>query len=136
MIKPFKLDDLGYFLPNQFSNPDAVLPQLCDPDFEVECLWDEGMVSAILMYTNYWGDCWRGCFLIAENFNPRLAGVMRAHIRAVMEEKNASRLHTESVACPELTRWHEYLGFEHEGCRKKMLFARDYDMWAILRGVL
>lgn len=134
-IKPFKLEDLGYFLPNTFSNPDRLLAELCDPDYEVECLWDEGMVQAIMMYTNYWGDCWRGGFLIAENFNPRLASVIRDHVHATMEKKNASRLHTESVACIELHRWHKFLGFKWEGCREGYLFGLDYDMWAKLREV-
>ncbi len=134
-IKPFKLPDLGHFLPNQFSNPDGMLDQICDSTFEVESLWHEGMVAAILLYTNYWGDCWRGCFLIAEDFPPRLIVVLRNHIRATMIKKNASRLHTESVSCPELTKWHEFLGFEYEGTRKKLLHGRDYDMWAILREI-
>ena len=134
-IKPFKIDDLGYFIPNQYSNPDDLLAQITDPDFEVESLWYEGMVAAILLYTNYWGDCWRGCFLIAENFPPKLAIALREHIRATMIRKNASRLHTESVSCAELTKWHEFLGFQYEGTREKMLHGRDYDMWAILRGV-
>lgn len=134
MMKPFKIEDLGCFLPNKFSNPDHVLEQLSDPSFEVESLWHDGDVHAILMYTNYWGTCWRGCFLVSEHFNPKLAVVLRDHIAATMEKKNASRLHTESVSCPELTAWHEYLGFTWEGCRKKMLFGRDYDLWAILRG--
>lgn len=135
MIKPFKIEDLGYFLPNKYSNPDAVLDQIADPNFVVESMWHKGMVSAILLYTNYWGDCWRGCFLVSKDFPPKAAIELREHIRNAMIKNNASRLHTESVSCPELTSWHEFLGFKYEGTREKMLFGQDYDMWAILRGV-
>jgi hypothetical protein len=135
MIKAFKIEDLGYFLPNKYSNPDAVLEQLTDPDFVVETMWHKDMVSAILLYTNYWGDCWRGCFLVGDTFPPKAAIELREHVRRTMIKHNASRLHTESVSCDELTKWHEFLGFKYEGTREKMLNNCDYDMWAILRGV-
>lgn len=135
MIKPFNKLDLGYFLPNEFSNPDLVLDRLLDPEFEVETMWHNGMVAAILCYRNYWGRCWLGFFLIAEDFPPRLTANLKQHIHEVMIKKDAIRLQTESIACPQLVKWHEYLGFTWEGCRQKMLFDRDYDMWAILRGV-
>lgn len=134
MIKPFQMDDLGYFLPNKFSDPDTRLDFLTDPEFKVQSLWHEGMVAAILCFRNYWGNCWLGFFLIAETFPRRLASVLRDHIRKTMIEYNASRLQTESVACPELDRWHEFLGFKWEGCREKMIYDRDYNMWCIMRG--
>lgn len=134
MIKPFKITDLGHFLPNKFSNPDVALDQLTDPDFVVQTLWNGDAVAAILYFRNYWGACWLGAFLIADRFPPRYAMMLRDHIERTMIEKNASRLQTESIACEELTAWHEFLGFSHEGTRKKMLFDRDYDMWAITKG--
>lgn len=135
MIKPFKIEDLGYFMPNKFSSPDVALDQLLGPDFEVESLWYQGTVRAILYFRNYWGACWLGAFLIADDFPPRLAIALRDHIRATMIRKNAARLQTESVSCTELASWHKFLGFNYEGTREKMLFDRDYDMWAIIRGV-
>ena len=134
MIKNFVLTDLGYFLPNEFSNPDRVLDQLTDPKFEVRSLWDDGMVAAILCFTNYWGRNWHGFFLIAEGFKPKLAAVIRNYIRSTMEEKDALRLQTDSIACKVLDDWHEFMGFKWEGCREKMLFDRDYNMWALMRG--
>lgn len=136
MIKPFKVTDLGSFLPNEFSNPDVALDQLTDSNYEVETLWHNGMVAAILYFRNYWGPCWLGAFLIAEDFPPKLVIALRDHIRATMIKKNAMRLQTESISCPELTKWHKTLGFNYEGTREKMLFNRDYDMWAIIRGVI
>lgn len=133
MIKPFTMLDLGYFLPNEFSSPDHVLDQLADPAFEVETLWHDGMVAAILCFRNYWGRNWLGFFLISSDFKPKLAVVLRNHIRATMIKKDALRLQTESVACRALDEWHEFLGFKWEGCREKMLFDQDYNQWALMR---
>lgn len=134
MIKPFKMTDLGYFMPNKFSNPDVVLDQISDEAYEVETLWYNGMAAAILIFRNYWGRNWMGCFLIADDFNPKLAVVLKDHIRDTMIKKDALRLQTESVACKVLDDWHEFLGFKWEGTREKMLFDQDYNMWALMRG--
>lgn len=137
MIKPFTITDLGYFLPNRFSNPDIVLDQITDPTYEVETLWHDGMVAAILCFKNYWGRCWHGFFLIAEDFPPHLLLVLRRHIRETMRLKNAQRLQTHSVAdepgstC--LEKWHSLLGFTAEGLHRKMLFDKDYVSWALVR---
>lgn len=134
MIKHFKMEDLGYFLPNQFSDPDHVLDQLMDSGFVTLTMWDRGMVAAILCFKNYWGRNWHGFFLIAHDFRPKLALVLRKYIRSTMIKLNAARLQTDSVACPELDKWHEFLGFKYEGTREKMIFDRDYNMWALMRG--
>lgn len=134
MIKPFQLTDLGSFLPNEFSNPDVVFPALVSPHFEVQSMVaPDGSVQAIIAYANYWGDCWQGFLLIAERFPFPSARALRKHLHGTMAEKNASRFQTDSVACGCLRKWHEYMGFTHEGTRKKMMFGRDYDMYAILK---
>lgn len=133
MIKDFTMKDLGYFVPNEHSNPDNVLDQLCSPEFVVLSLWHDGMVQAILVFKNYWGDCWHGFFLIAEGFPIKCAIFLKRFVHATMEKLNASRLQTDSVACDVLNKWHEWLGFELEGCKEKMMFGRDYNMWALMR---
>lgn len=134
MIKPFKLSDLGHFLPNQFSDPDRVLEQLTDPAFVVESMWSGDMVAAILCYKNYWGKNWFGFFLIAEAYTPRQAVTLRNYIRSTMIKHDAHRLQTDSIACPELDAWHEFMGFKYEGTREKFIFEKDYNMWALMRG--
>lgn len=134
MIKPFKIEDLGAFIGNEFSDPDLVLDQLIDPSFTVQTLWGRnGLVQAILCFKNYWGRNWMGFFLIAQNVHPRTPIILREHIRKTMIEKNALRLQTDSQANECLRKWHQWLGFTWEGCRKKLLFDRDYDCWALLR---
>lgn len=134
MIKPFKITDLGYFLPNEFSNPDFVLDQLQDHTYIVESMWCDGMVACIMCYKNYWGPNWMGFFLISESFNVRNALVLRNYIRDTMVRYDAKRLQTDSQACKVLDDWHEFLGFKYEGTREKLLFNKDYNMWALMRG--
>lgn len=133
MIKDFNISDLGYFIPNAFSNPDKVLDVLCDPEVAKRTQWHNGMVSSILVYREYHERCWGGFFLVSEMPALRAAPELRAYIEETMERHDAIRLQTDSIACPELDKWHEYLGFKFEGCREKMMHGRDYHMWARMR---
>ena len=131
-ITPFKIDDLGAFMPNEFSNPDEVFPMLMG--MEVQTMWgDDGLVQAFLCVKNYWGRCWVGFILVSENFDRDNVLRLRALIEHSMTQRNAQRLETTSQSCERLTKWHKLLGFTHEGTKRKMMFDRDYDMWAIVR---
>ena len=133
-IKPFKISDLGAFIPNAYSNPDEILPQLLGADYVVQTLWgDDDLVQAIICFRNYWGRCWSCFVLVACNFVPANAYRLRALINRYMEAHNAQRLQTESRADEILQKWHEFLGFTHEGVKRKMMFNQDYDCWAIVR---
>lgn len=133
MIKEFSMGDLAYFLPNEFSNPDKSISILGTDNVVKLTLWNDGMVAAILVFRNYWGSCWEGFLLIAENFPSRCAIELREYIDLTMRRLDATRLQTDSVACDVLNRWHEFLGFEREGTRKKWMFGKDYHMYARLR---
>jgi hypothetical protein len=133
-IEPFKITDLGYFIPNEWSNPDVVLDQLTDITYEVQTLWgDDGMVQAILCFKNYWHRNWMGFFLIAKDLSKRTPVMLKQHIQKTMDERKALRLQTDSVSNECLKKWHEWLGFKWEGCRIQMLFGQDFDAWAIVR---
>lgn len=133
MIKPFKVADLGYFLPNKYSNPDMVLMQLTDPAFEVQTQWDNDSVASIICFKNYWGNNWMTFILVSENFQPKMALELREHIRQTMIKRDADRLQTQSAADEKIDKWHEFLGFFPEGYHKKMIFNQDYRSWAIMR---
>lgn len=131
-ITPFKIDDLGFFTPNEFSDPDDVFPAMMG--MEVKTMWgNDGLVQAIICVKNYWGRCWAGFILVAKNFDIRNAGDLRQLINFEMVRRDALRLQTDSVSCNELRAWHKFLGFTLEGTKKKMMFNRDYDCWAIVR---
>lgn len=133
MIKEFTMEDLGRFLPNEFSDPDNVLDILEDTQLVKLSMWHGDMVAAILVFRNYWGACWEGFFLIAEDFPIMCAVELRDYIDLTMRRLEATRLQTDSVACDVLKRWHEFLGFKLEGVREKMMLGRDYCMWARVR---
>jgi len=134
MIKQFNISDLGAFLPNDYSNPDEIFPLFLDAKYEVRTLWgNDGLVQAIICFRNYWGRCWSCFVLIARNFIYSNAVVLRDLIKQYMTEHNAVRLQTESRSDSILHKWHTFLGFTHEGVKRKMMFNQDYDMWAIVR---
>jgi hypothetical protein len=133
-ITPFNLKDLGAFIPNEYSDPDEIFPLFLDARYTVQTLWGEdGLVQAIICFHNYWGSCWSCFVLIARDFRLFNAYLMRNLIDRYMAEHGAVRLQTESRADDTLRAWHRFLGFKHEGVKKKMMFNQDYDCWAIVR---
>ena len=134
-VLPFKLDDLGCFEPNEYSEPDAMLPLLAGrAGWQAATLWKgEFEVAAIGCYREYWNGCWEGFFLISANFDNISAGRLRVLISQHMTANKATRLQTESVTDETLRSWHKFLGFKLEGTKRKMMFNRDYDCWAIVR---
>lgn len=133
MIKDFKMTDLGYFIPNRFSNPDQVLHQLNDGDFVALSVWDRDMVAAILVFREYSEKCWEGSILVSLDMRSRVIIYIQRYLREQFEKANAERLQTRSLADPVLDVWHEFLGFKAEGLHKKMINGQDYKTWAIVR---
>lgn len=133
-IKPFKITDLGAFIPNEYSNPDEIIHLLNDARYNAMTLWGEnGLVQAIICFYNYWGNCWTCFVLVAKEFVQANNHRLRELIRCYMLQYNAVRLQTDSRANDVLRKWHQFLGFSHEGTKKKMMFNQDYDCWAIVR---
>lgn len=134
-VKTFKLDDLGWFTPNEFSEPYHVLPLLIGRGgWVANTLWSaDNTVDLIACYRSYWGNCWEGFFLISKDFDAAKAVHVRHLINQHMLTTCAIRLQTHSQKCDELRAWHKFLGFTLEGTKRKMMFNRDYDCWAIVR---
>lgn len=132
-FKPFKIDDLGAFLPNEFSNPDEIFPMMVN-SMEVHTMWgDYGDVRAFLCVRNYWGRCWTGFILMATTFTPQNALELRELILQEMVVRRAVRLETLSQTNERLRKWHEFLGFTLEGTKRKFMFDKDYDCFAIVK---
>lgn len=133
-VKPFHISDLGAFLPNVHSSPDDIFPLFMDANYVVRTLWGrDGLVQAIICFRNYWGRCWSCFVLIGKNFLPANYARLRDLMHEYMVEHAAVRLETISRAEPTLRRWHAWMGFTHEGTKRKMMFNQDYDCWAIVR---
>ena len=128
------MTDLGAFIPNEYSNPDEIFPLFLDARYVVQTLWGENnLVQAIICFRNYWGNCWSCFILIAKDFKLFTACFLRNLIGRYMVEQGAVRLQTESRADEVLRKWHRFLGFTHEGTKRKMMFNQDFDCWAIIR---
>lgn len=131
MIRPFTIRDLEYFVPNEFSLLDD-FTQLTNPAFTVQTQFYRGKVQAILVFRNYWGRCWSGFILLSTDYSLRCAVELKRFLQQAMVDLGAQRLQTESLNHPTIKAWHEWLGFKWEGLKKKMIYNRDYDCWAIV----
>ena len=131
MIRPFNIKDLELFVPNEFSLLDD-FTVLTNPSFNVQTQLSGGKVQAIIVFRNYWGRCWSGFLLICADYSLRCAVELKRFLHQAIADLNAQRFQTESLSHPTIRAWHEWLGFTHEGHKKKFIFNLDYDCWAIV----
>lgn len=131
MIRPFTIKDLEHFVPNEFSQlPDFTV--LTNPQFRVQTQLDMHKIQAIIVFRNYWGRCWSGFLLISTDYSLRCAVELKRFLHNAINDLGAQRFQTESLSHPAIKKWHEWLGFAWEGHKKKFIFDRDYDCWAIV----
>lgn len=133
MIKDFHISDLGYFIPNEYSNPDNVLDVLVDASVSKRTVWHDGMVAAIIVYREYHLRCWQGFLLVADGMPIAVAKKIKRYLHDTIKRHDAMRFQTDSIDTNALYRWHRFLGFRFEGVREKMMHGKDYCMWAIIR---
>lgn len=135
MIRPFERVDARRIKPNQFSDCKDMWFVFDDPEFyKFSLVGNEADVFAIICFRKYWGNNYLAFFLIDENMPMIHARELKRFIYEAASDLGAERVQTDSVDCELLTKWHEFLGFKHEGKREKMIYNQDYSMWAILRG--
>jgi alkyl hydroperoxide reductase subunit AhpC len=131
MIRPFNIKDLEHFTPNEFSQlPDFTV--LTNPAFRVQSQVHADKVQAIIVFRNYWGRCWSGFLLICADYSLQCARELKRFLHDAIRDLGAQRFQTESLSHPTIKAWHEWLGFTYEGHKKKFIFDRDYDCWAIV----
>lgn len=130
MIRRFQKTDLRRIKSNEFSEIEKVDFVFADDDFCKHTLVGEKSdVFAIICFKRYWNNNWMAFFLISEDMPVIYARELKNFINNAMIDLRAERIQTDSVDCPELNRWHKFLGFTLEGTRKKMIFNQDYNMW-------
>lgn len=139
MIRHYNRIDKRRLKPNEFSSVGDLDFVFEDDNFMKHTLVDEaGDVKAMILFSIYYrgpnGPCAIAFFLISEDIKPREAVELKQFIHQAVVDFDAQRVQTESVACPVLDKWHEYLGFTLEGTREKMIHNRDYNMWGYLKG--
>jgi hypothetical protein len=136
MIREFQLIDPRRLKGNKFSKTVGLTREIFDnPTFHKNTLVGaDGEVYAIICFAPYWRRNFVSMFLIAENMPILAARELRKFLHDAIIDFNADRVQTESPACPELDRWHKFLGFTFEGCKAKMALDMDYNSWAMVRG--
>lgn len=116
---------------NRFSRVNDMAFVFQDPTFLKHTLVSaKSDVLAIICFKRYWGNNWIAFFLISEEMPPIYARELKRFVDDAIMDLGAERVQTDSVDCPELNRWHDFLNFELEGTRKRMLYGKDFNMWA------
>ncbi len=120
---------------NEFSDASDMAWVFKDEGFDKHTMEDdEGRVLCIICFKKYWQDNYLAFLLISKEMTALHARALKSWIFGAMMDLRMKRVQTDSVDCPVINRWHEFLGFTLEGTRAKMLFDKDYKMWAFVKG--
>lgn len=135
MVRPYFALDARRLRSNKFSGTGDMGWVLKDDRFKKHTLEDhEGRVLCIICFAKYWEDNYIGFLLISTEMTALHARTLKLWIFDVMMDFGMKRMQTDSVDCPEINRWHKFLGFTLEGTREKMMHDKDYKMWAFVKG--
>lgn len=135
MIRPFERIDVRRIKANEFSKPSDMAFVFNDAEFYKHTLVGaDSSVYAIICWRRYWSNNFIAFFLISEEMPSIYARELKRFVFDAIMDFRAERVQTDSVDCPELNRWHDFLGFRLEGKREKMIFDKDFNMWGLLKG--
>lgn len=136
MIREFQIIDPRRLKGNKFSRTVGLTRDIFDnQQFHKNTLvGKDGEVYAIICFAPYWRKNFVSMFLTSENMPILAARELRKFLHDAIMDFDADRVQTESPACPELDRWHKFLGFTFEGCKAKMALDMDYNSWGMVRG--
>lgn len=135
MIRNFEKVDARRISVNSFSQVGDMSFVFDDPSFYKSTLVGEDSgIYAIICFKRYWENCFLGFFLVSKDIKPIHARELKRFINQVLIDFEVDRMQTDSVACEMMTRWHKFLRFKSEGIREKMIYGKDYEMWAMLKG--
>lgn len=135
MIRAYQALDARRLKANEHSDAEDMAWVFKDDDFHKHTLEDEaGRVLCIICFKKYWKNNYLAFLLISREMTAIHGREVRRWIFNAMTDLGMVRVQTDSVDCPEINRWHKFLGFTLEGTRQKMLFDKDYKMWAFVKG--
>ena len=129
---PFEEKHLDAIVTNEFSDFEQHRSIIMLPNTLKFTLAKRGVVVCILACFQYAPDKYMG-FLLASDYLTASDGKdVREFVKETFLSYNMDRLETLSVACEQIDRWHEFLGFELEGTKKRYLGDKDYNMWGLI----
>lgn len=132
MIRRFTDIDLDGFEPNEFSTIEDVR-ELLTGRYQVQTQIVDHRVRAFIVFRNYHGRCWSGFLLLCAGYTLQWAREVKAFLHQAIADLDAVRFQTESLAVRKIQVWHKWLGFAHEGLKRKFINDCDYDCWAIVK---
>lgn len=130
MIRAFRFKDLDFkwnkytehYLDDYMNDIDRCDKRTLDIDGQ----------RVIFCYFNYNLDCYKGFFLVSENFDGKNLKYLKNGINKLAEELQATRLETYSLKEKTIDVWHKLLGFKLEGVKIKAMNGNDIGIWAML----
>lgn len=132
MIREFAEKDLEGFNPNKYSAIDENIHIIKNENILKYSVLQNDKVQAILCFCSYWENNWACSLLMSNDANFVCAKKIKAFLYKTAKALGIKRLQTDSEDCLFINRWHEFLGFECEGVRRKAFYGKDFKMWAML----
>lgn len=134
MIRPFASTDIRRITPNKYAEHVDIDTQLSMPDLFIHSVVDDdsGDVVCIMAFKQYWGQNYHVSLIASDKMTFAHGKEIKQFIEEAIVDLGAKRVQTDSMDCPELNRWHEFIGFKSEGVREKMVFDTDYRMWGMV----
>lgn len=131
MIREYTKEDLVEIVTNEYSGRellDKITPLLAA--YEGYTLLRDGTIKCILFFRNYAENNYEG-FLVCSTYMSAFDGrAMKDFVNKTVNRLGVKRFETLSVDCPTINRWHQFLGMNCEGIKRKFLNGKDYKMWA------
>lgn len=131
MIRKFHKSDLNNIKCNQFSTTEGDAEDILHADYYKNTLVDGADVLCIIAFRRYWERNFIAFMMVSDDIRPVHARELKEYIRLAMIDFECERLQTSSIKCETLDRWHRFLGFELEGTQRKLIFGKDFNMWAM-----
>lgn len=116
---------------NEFSDVTRFQCLFDNPEYRKYTLVDGNPVM-VFCFREYWQGNYEAFILASTSMTLKHGKIFKEMIERAAVEMSIKRIHTVSVACDKLDKWHEYLGFTPEGTHKKLMFNQDYRTWARL----
>lgn len=135
MIRQYEPGDESKIELNDFVfNFDLLKAHIDNPEYYKSTVVAGDKVMAIIAFRPYWERCFDSFFMITRNMPLIHARELKQYLHDAIVDFNAERVQTDSLDCPTLNRWHEFLGFTLEGTRRKLVYGKDFNCWSIVNG--
>ena len=129
MIRMFVEEDLEKINANDFSDL-KLFKKTADQYTDRYTLVDNDIPIVIILGNNYIGNNFHGGFVVSKDITLKHIKELKTELWKWIELNNVERVETISLDEPTVNKWHEFIGLEKEGMKRKFAFGKDYISWA------